>query len=60
MDAAEWKRLSAITDRLDALKQQAQAAASAGDFDRATYFSGLIKSADKDRQRIVEQLFGDQ
>jgi hypothetical protein len=59
MNAAEWTCLSAITDRLGSLKQQAQAAAAAGDFDRAIYFSGLIKTADEDRQRIVERIFGD-
>jgi len=59
MNAAEWTRLSAITDRLGSLKQQAQAAAVAGDIDRATYFFGLIKTADEDRQRIVEGIFGD-
>jgi hypothetical protein len=59
MNAAEWTRLSAITDRLGSLKQQAQAAAVAGDINRATYFFGLIKTADEDRQRIVEGIFGD-
>jgi hypothetical protein len=59
MSAAEWTHLSVITDRLGSLEQQAQAAAAAGDFDRAIYFSGLIKTADQDRQRIVERIFGD-
>ena len=59
MSTAEWARLSAITDRLGSLKQQAQAAAVRGDDDRATYLFGLIKTVDEDRQRTVERLLGE-
>jgi hypothetical protein len=57
MSIAEWTQLSVITDRLDSLKRQAQAASAAGDLDTASYFYGLIKQTDQDRKRTVERLF---
>jgi hypothetical protein len=59
MNTAEWTHLSVITDRLGSLKQQAHAAAAAGDFDTASYFLGLIKTTDQDRKRTIERLVGD-
>jgi hypothetical protein len=59
MSIAEWTQLSVITDRLDSLKRQAQAASAGGDVDTARHFFDLIKMADQDRKRIVERLLED-
>jgi hypothetical protein len=59
MPAAEWKHLGMIAERLGQLAHRAEAAAATGDVALAAYFRQQARQADRDRQRIVDRLFGE-
>jgi len=50
--------LSTITNRVGDLKSRGNAAAAAGDFATAAYFFGLVRQAEKERQRTLERIMG--
>jgi hypothetical protein len=56
MSIAEWTELSAVMDRINSLKAQAQAAVMAGDFATAAHFFGLVKRVEEEKERTLERL----